>query len=174
MNPELQFPAVMGRHEKNRVPNCASWSALRRWLMWSRQKHNHFDRWLAPPGSVFKKLKVFLWDCLRFQEAWALFLSAIVAAEVRCHLLCYKLPFLKWKPVETAPKPSQHGPVGSWIPFHPSLLLVCSLALWVNAINFIPSRSIITLYWASLGIPSRIMEHRLYFLFFLWNCPVIK
>lgn len=51
-------------------------------------KHNHFDRWLAPPGSVSKKLKVFLWDCLRFQKARALFLSAIIMAEVRCHLLC--------------------------------------------------------------------------------------
>lgn len=56
--------------------------------MWSKQKHNHFDRRLAPPGSVSKKPKVFLWDCLRFQKAWALFLSAIVVSEVRCHLLC--------------------------------------------------------------------------------------
>ena len=120
------FQLWWGDMKKNHVPNCASWSAPRRWRMWIRQKQNRYDRWLAPPGSVFKKLKVFLWDCLRFQEAWALFLSAIVVAEVRCHLLCDKLPFLKWKPVETAPRPNQHGPVSSWIPLstHLCFLLV--------------------------------------------------
>lgn len=93
--------------------------------MCSRQEHSHFDRWPAPPGSASKKRHVFLWDCPRFQETWALLLSAVVTAGVRCHLLCDLTPFPDMKisrNTHHAPQARANGQPNS-LPTHLRLLL---------------------------------------------------